>query len=471
VCFEHVEACGVLAVVTVEVCVQRSGVGSWLDDAHGRGHKRRDYCRHMGVVDDHENPLSTDASTAALWRDFCLRFQRQRSDADGALLKVLSADPHFGIARATAAVMGGSFGHPDFDANDEVEAARNGAAEHPWERSYIDAASVAADHGPLWGSVDQWFAHHEGCPTDLNGLLLAVIGAVTSVDASRRQEIRRRVERTHAEVGDEPMVLGFRGMGAQERGELDAAEQFAARALELDPTGSDGAHPMAHVYFERGDHHAGVAWLDEWLPTTDQEADFTTHLYWHAALHCLALGDIDRVLATYVDRLCGAGPRALPDRTSMLWRLQLHGLVGPGEDPSETAIDEVLAARVDFIPFAFAGSQVALGFAACGDVDSLRRLAETAASSEAPGATTLVQPISLALADRIDGDHAAASDRLLAIEHDLQLIGGSHAQREVFEDTLIETLIRAGRIEDASIRLRARLERRPSALDEAWLAP
>jgi hypothetical protein len=425
----------------------------------------------MGVVDDHENPVSTDARTVVLWRDFCLRFQRQRSGADIALRNVLSADPHFGIARATAAIMGGSFGHPDFDAHDEIEAAQNGAVENAWERSYIGAASAAADRGPLWGSVDRWFAHHDGCPTDLNGLLFAIIGAVTSVDASRLQELHSRVERTHAEVGDEPMVLGTLGMGEQERGELDAAEQFAARALELDPTGSDGAHPMAHVYFERGDHGAGVAWLDEWLPTTDQEADFTTHLYWHAALHRLALGDIDQVLSTYVNRLCGAGPRSLPDRTSMLWRLQLHGLVEPGSDPSEMAIDDELAARVDFIPFAFAGSQVALGFAACGDVDSLRRLAETAASSEAPGATTLVQPIALALADRIDGDDAAASDRLLAIEHDLQLIGGSHAQREVLEDTLIETLIRAGRIEDASIRLRARLERRPSALDEAWLTP
>jgi hypothetical protein len=141
VCFEQFEACGVVAVVTVEVCVQRAGVGSWLDDAHGRRHEHRDYVRPMGVVDDHENPVSTDARTAVLWRDFCLRFQRQRSGADSALRNVLTADPHFGIARATAAMMGGSLGHPDFDAHHEIEAAQNGAAEHAWERSYIEAAN------------------------------------------------------------------------------------------------------------------------------------------------------------------------------------------------------------------------------------------------------------------------------------------------------------------------------------------
>ena len=422
----------------------------------------------MGAADDHGNPLSTDASTAATWRQFCLRFQRQRSGADESLRRVLAADPDFGVGRAMAAVLGGSLGDPGFDGAAELDAARAGAAEHSWERSFIDAATAAVDRGALWGSVDRWFTHHDVCPSDVNGLILAVIGAVTSFDESRRDQVAARIEHTHAEVGDDPVVLGFRGMGAQERGDLAAAEQFATRALEMDPTGSDGAHPMAHVYFERGDHAAGAAWLDAWLPTTDPDADFTTHLLWHAAWHHLALGDIDHVLATFVDRLCSAGPRSLPDRVSMLWRLQLHGVVDPGDDPSTSALDEVVRDRLDAIPLAFAGAHVALALAASGDVDSLRELAETAAASDAPGATTLVGPIAIALAERIDGKFSLAADRLLAVEHDLRNLGGSHAQREVFEDTLVDTLIQAGRTEDAARRLQERLERRPSRLDEHW---
>ncbi|PWG73263.1 tetratricopeptide repeat protein 38 family protein, partial [Enterococcus hirae] len=48
-------------------------------------------------------------------------------------------------------------------------------------------------------------------------------------------------------------------------------------------------------------------------------------------------------------------------------------------------------------------------------------------------------------------------------------LGGSHAQREVFEDTLIEAWLRAGEGEQAAAVLRERLSRRPSARDEAWL--
>ncbi|MDZ7727430.1 MAG: tetratricopeptide repeat protein [Dehalococcoidia bacterium] len=48
-------------------------------------------------------------------------------------------------------------------------------------------------------------------------------------------------------------------------------------------------------------------------------------------------------------------------------------------------------------------------------------------------------------------------------------IGGSHAQREVFEDTLLEACFRAGRYAEAEELLRERVERRVTPRDEAWL--
>ena len=48
-------------------------------------------------------------------------------------------------------------------------------------------------------------------------------------------------------------------------------------------------------------------------------------------------------------------------------------------------------------------------------------------------------------------------------------IGGSHAQREVFEDTILEAYIRAGRFEKAEHMLRTRLGQRDSVRDTFWL--
>ena len=48
-------------------------------------------------------------------------------------------------------------------------------------------------------------------------------------------------------------------------------------------------------------------------------------------------------------------------------------------------------------------------------------------------------------------------------------MGGSNAQREVIEDTLVEACLRAGRFDQAEALLRKRLGRRPSARDYLWL--
>ena len=52
----------------------------------------------------------------------------------------------------------------------------------------------------------------------------------------------------------------------------------------------------------------------------------------------------------------------------------------------------------------------------------------------------------------------------------LARIGGSHAQREVLEDTLVACYIETGRFEQAETMLRTRLSRRPSTRDLFWLA-
>ena len=48
-------------------------------------------------------------------------------------------------------------------------------------------------------------------------------------------------------------------------------------------------------------------------------------------------------------------------------------------------------------------------------------------------------------------------------------VGGSHAQREVFEDTMLEAFIRAGQFVKAEHMLRGRLKRRETVRDTFWL--
>ena len=107
---------------------------------------------------------------------------------------------------------------------------------------------------------------------------------------------------------------------------------------------------------------------------------------------------------------------ALVDGTSMLWRCQLHGLVPHGTDPSDTPVAALVAPLVDGLPSTFVGVHVALGLATDRDAEGLRRLAAAAGSSAAPGAAELLPGLARGLAAYVEGDHATASDLLLAEE-------------------------------------------------------
>ena len=302
------------------------------------------------------------------------------------------------------------------------------------------------------------------------GLMLAAFLLIMGTDPDGPDEAERRTRRSLDVVGDDAMLIGFLGMAAQDRGDLDSAHRHATRSLELDPTSFVGGHPMAHVYFESGDHVNGLAWLDDWLPGTDQKAMFGGHLVWHAALHHLAIGDGDGALARYP--LCGGsavGGRLI-DGPSLLWRCQLLGHTPPGTDPVRPPVSELARGLMDGVPFTFLGMHAALALATAGDADGLRRFADNARGFDAPGSATSLPVLANGLAAFVEGDHAKAADTLLRFEPYAARIGGSHAQREVLEDTVIHALVRAGRLDEAAARLRVRLDRRDSGLDSGLLA-
>lgn len=412
-------------------------------------------------------PLSTDAETAARWDAFTGRYLSRRSGGEGLLRSVIEADPDLAIAHAHAALMG-MFDDADFDPGEELAAVRRGRADHDWERSYVECAITTHSQG-MWPAWPVWRRHTQRFPADLLGLEITLFYAEFSTDPDAREDALSLVAASAQAVGEHPFLLGFEAMIAQDDGRLDDAYRLAGRSLELDPTGFDGGHPMAHVYFESGDHAAGADWLDGWLPSTDQDAPFGGHLVWHSALHHLAVGDGDAALERYRCCTTRCGPGALFDGTSLLWRCQMHDLVPRGQDPSPSPVAAMLPPLTDGVPFTFVGAHVALGLATAEDADGLRRFAAAATGFDAPGAAELLPGLARGLAAYVEGDHATASELLLAEELRFGRYGGSHAQREVFEDTLIQALVQAGRFEEATSRLKKRLDRRESRFDTELL--
>lgn len=69
-----------------------------------------------------------------------------------------------------------------------------------------------------------------------------------------------------------------------------------------------------------------------------------------------------------------------------------------------------------------------------------------------------------------DADYSGCVRHLEPVLDDVVRIGGSHAQRQIVEDTFIVALMRGGELARARAMLDQRLHRRPSPRDARWMA-
>jgi hypothetical protein len=119
-------------------------------------------------------------------------------------------------------------------------------------------------------------------------------------------------------------------------------------------------------------------------------------------------------------------------------------------------------------PTPFVALHAALALAAVGDCQGLARLRRWARTRGTAVFADTVAPLADSLSDLVHGDADRAVDGLVALAGVDQL-GGSAAQREVVQETLLHCAVQAGRTELAADLLRTRLDRRESPRDRRRL--
>ena len=258
-----------------------------------------------------------------------------------------------------------------------------------------------------------------------------------------------------------------------ETGRLEEARRLGERSVEL-RSNAVASHSVAHVFFETGDHSGGSRFLGDWIPSYDQRAPFHVHLSWHLALFELAMGHYQRALTLYEDEIRPSvvekSPTSLMDSGSLTWRLRIYGEAAPPSSVEE--VRDQAAALVQGPGPAFRDVHAALAFAAAGDDGNMSRLMDMLREAAEKGnaqAGEVTLPIVRGISAFAGGDYDETVRLIEPVWTQHTRMGGSHAQREVFEDTLLEAYLRSEQFEKAEDLLRARLKRRPSARDAFWL--
>jgi tetratricopeptide (TPR) repeat protein len=282
-------------------------------------------------------------------------------------------------------------------------------------------------------------------------------------DPDRRARHLELASTVAAQQPDDWYILGELAFATEESGQYVEARELAERSLRLNPHNGAAAHPLAHAFLETGAVVEGSEWLETWLSQWDDPSPMACHLTWHLALLRLVDGesvmdDLDDVLA-YVGRSAGV----LTDGASLMWRLSLAG---------HTDLPWDVLADVPSPPgFSFSNFHRAFVLAGLHDLEGLSQygheLRDRAAAGH-PTAGTCAAVVE-ALRSFAEDDTTAAANGLIEIEPSLASLGGSRAQLEVLDDTIIEALRRSGRNADARKRLERRLRRRPSNRDRDWL--
>ncbi len=265
-----------------------------------------------------------------------------------------------------------------------------------------------------------------------------------------RDRIARALPAWTADMPHYHAVLGLHAFGLEESGHYARAERAGREAIGLEPTNAWAHHAVAHV-MEMQDRRAdGVAWMTRESTGWREDSLLGVHNWWHLSLFHLGLGDLDAALAIYDGPLVEAGPDLafdLVDAAALLWRLQLRGMdLG---DRFERLADWY-EPRTDLGRSAFEDLHAMLAFVGAGRFASARRVLD-AQTPEGPGDNAAMVreaglPVMQALLDFGEGRHGAAVDGLRRVRNRTFQFGGSHAQRDVVDLTLIAAAERAGEL-------------------------
>jgi len=264
-------------------------------------------------------------------------------------------------------------------------------------------------------------------------------------------------------------LLGMRAFGLEEMGHYTDAETAGRTAVELEPRDGWAQHAVAHVMEMQGRTAEGIAWMRAAPEVWSAESALAVHNWWHLALYHLELGEIDEVLALYDAKIFG--PRSklaleMIDASAMLWRLSLRG-IDVGDRWQALADDWRPHAGTGF--YAFNDFHAAMAFVGAGRPDPLEELfaAQDAALGGASDNAAFTRDVGRDACRAVvafgSGDYRETLRLLRPLRHIAARFGGSHAQRDLIDLTMLEAALRADEMDLARGLAAERLALKPAS--------
>ncbi|MEM1353096.1 MAG: tetratricopeptide repeat protein, partial [Pseudomonadota bacterium] len=339
------------------------------------------------------------------------------------------------------------------------------------EALWVQALGSWLDGTPS-GAVAAMEAVLDKHPTDtLSAKVSHAIRFILGDALGMRRSIERVLPAHDAAHACRGYALGCHAFTLEETGDYDAAEAAGRAGLELATDDAWGLHAIAHVYDMTARPDLGIRLIEDHTNAWAGSNNFRYHVWWHKALLHMDRGEFDVALGLYDAQIRADKTddyRDISNATSLLMRLELEGMdVGP----RWTELADLAENRTEDGCVVFADLHYMLALAGADRPEARAAMTERFAKDASrtgdmqmryaePGVAALSGLNAFA-----EGRYDAAFSDLLNARPGMQIIGGSHAQRDVFERITIDAGLRAGRYAQTEALLMDRMSKRAGQAD------
>lgn len=323
----------------------------------------------------------------------------------------------------------------------------------PRERLHVKAIELFSQ-GNFPKASDAWEDILLDHPTDMLALKFAhdayfYMGAQTPM----RDSVARVLPHWKPHMPLSSYLKGLYSFGLLETRFYDQAEKVAMEGLTLTPDDAWSVHSVAHIYEMKAEVDKGLKFMESREKDWQVSDVLASHNYWHWALYFIEKEQYEAALEIYdaqVFRRCKATGSMLDtvDASSMLYRLEMEGVCV--KDRWRELLQETQPHTDDHVTL-FNDLHFLMASLGAKESGTSQRLLEGLQElAKEPGdnqqhqlAGNIGVPMCQAMIEYNRGNYGRSVELLQPLRYRMVHIGGSDAQRDVFNQLLIHAAIKS----------------------------